>query len=170
MQKIFTNESGQLSFDFSASDSPYRADSPGYQGLSAVDFVVEMPKVFYFIEVKNLEDPKIPVEYIAMQKEKFLIKVDENEFQREIRSKLKDTLLKKLAAGEHITKPVIYILLLEFKDLNFQQKRKLFENIGSSIPRFLESEYSAIHSVKFDLCDKKEYDSTYNPIFTKMER
>jgi len=167
MGKIFTDESGELTFDFSACDSAYRADDVNYTGLSAVDFIAETSEDFYFIEVKNLDNSSIPIDLIATQKEKFLIKVDGNEFKRDICSKIKDSLLKKIALGQKIAKPVTYILVLEYKALDSSQRRRLYLDIGSNIPRFSEPEYTAIHSIKFDLCSKTEYDSKYQTFLAR---
>jgi len=170
--KVF-EESG-LTFDFSASENPYKADSKEflYNGLSAVDFIVEMPESYFLIEVKNLENPKIPSEFRTQQKDEFLLKLRSNTdksersvFQGNILRKLKDTLLRMLAFGERLSKPVIYILLLEYGDLGFNQRRLLFEQINSNIPKFSESEYTSIHSVKFGLCDKTEYEARYGLSF-----
>jgi len=161
MNKIF-RESG-LMFDFTASENSYKADEPTYGGLSAVDFIVEMPQVFYFIEVKNLENT--PPEYIAEQKEEFLIKIGDKKIQHKISLKFKDTLLKRLAMGERFLKPIVFILLLEYQEFDSHQRRKLFENISNDIPKFSEDKYSSINSISFVLCDKNKYDTAYKPIF-----
>ena len=172
--RIF-EESG-IAFAFSEKNV-YKADTEDqqYNGLSSVDFIVDMSEQIYFIEVKNLENPLIPPEILLQQKKAFLTKMNMNEgvsgygdnrFQHSISLKLKDTLLKKLAMGGNFSKPVVYILLLEFIDLNFQQRRVLFENINSCLPKFSEEKFLSIHSVSFDLCDMRKYKMQYEPIFT----
>jgi len=169
--KAFT-ESG-LTFNFSACENAYKADTKerNYNGLNSVDFIVEMPESVFLIEVKNLNNPEIPLEHIARQKEEFLSRHTSRDrsirsmFQREILQKLKDTLLRSLAMGEWFSKPVIYILILEFNDLDYSQRRLLLEQISSNVPKFSESCFTSIHSVKFDLCDKEKYESYYGVSF-----
>ena len=169
--KVFV-ESG-LTFTFTACDNPYRADTADnqYNGLSAVDFVVEMPESVYLIEVKNLDNPDIPPEHIAQQKGEFLSRrtsKDKNirsRFQRDIVQKLKDTILITLAMGERFPKPIVYVLVLEFNDLDYNQRRLLFDQINSNVPKFSETRFTSIRSVEFDLCDMKKYESNYKGSF-----
>jgi len=130
-----------------------------------------MPESIFLIEVKNLDNLEIPPEHIARQKDDFISRHTSKDrsarsmFQREILQKLKDTLLGSLAMSKRFPKPVIYILILEFNDLDFSQRRLLLEQISSNVPKFSESRFSSIHSVTFDLCDKAKYDSSYGVSF-----
>ena len=152
--------------------SPYKADKKSYAGLSSVDFIAETPNEFLLIEVKNLDNPAIPKDLANVEKSKFLIKTEKTrcndcslyktcpkcnriEFVCEISFNFKDTILNELAKGRTFDKPIVCILLLEYYDYNLQRRRILYQNISERIPKFTETDYRIIHSVKFELCDKE---------------
>ena len=61
--------------------------------------------------------------------------------------KFKDSLLKELAKGNTFQKPVVYVFILEWSKLDVAQRRKTFEDIRSTIPKFKEDCYPMIKSV-----------------------
>ena len=129
---------GRFEFDFSNSISAFIADKPQYHGLSAVDFIVETDDKFLFIEVK---DPDHPYALKFGNPSEF---IDELKKPTKLTGKFKDSLLKELAKGKAFQKPVVYILILEWSKLDAAQRRKTFENIQSTIPRFKEDCFPAI--------------------------
>ncbi|MCL2054370.1 MAG: hypothetical protein FWG90_08080 [Oscillospiraceae bacterium] len=191
--KKFKDESG-FDFCFPVEYNPCKADAVSYPGLSSVDFTLEMPDEFLFIEVKNLDNPNIPQDVIERERRKFIIKTKKSskcasncprdgicpkcgkiQFVCETHSKLKDTLLKRLAKGEIFTKPIVYVLLFEFRGFDYEQRRRLFELIKTNFPRFAEDEYSSIHSIKFLLYDSKNFKEKYtdfniNPTRSEAEK
>ena len=134
---------GRFLFDFSNSLCAYVADKPQYHGLSAVDFIVETDTNFLFIEVKDPDHPYAlklgnPTEFI-----------EELKNPKKLTGKFKDSLLKELAKGRTFQKPVVYVLILEWSKLDAAQRRKTFENIQSTIPRFKEDYFSTVKKANF---------------------
>jgi len=129
---------GRFEFDFSGSFDAFVADKPQYHGLSAVDFIVETDAKFLFIEVK---DPDHPYALKLGNPDEF---IDELRKPAKLTGKFKDSLLKELAKGKAFQKPVVYIIVLEWSKLDAAQRRKTFENIGSTLPRFREDYFPMI--------------------------
>jgi len=129
---------GRFEFDFSDSIDAFVADKPQYHGLSAVDFIVETDDKYLFIEIKDPDHPCAlefgnPDEFIAELKK-----------PARLTGKFKDSLLKELAKGKAFQKPVVYVIVLEWSKLDAAQRRKTFENIGSTLPRFREDYFPMI--------------------------
>ena len=155
MSKVFI-ESG-LVFDFTSSECAYRADEVSYNGLSAVDFIVQTRDEFLFVEVKN---PDSEESKQHPNRDSFLS--DLSEFVDKIATKFKDTLLKELAMGNEFPKPIVYILFLEFDRFDAAQRRLLLERIGSHIPRFHEIGYKRVERISFAICDAAEFLMSYS--------
>ena len=161
--KIFA-ESG-FAFDFSGSVTSYRADEPSYDGLSAVDFIVETPDEYLFIEVKNPNNKMARPE----SRTAFLEEMKSSEFSLKMAVKFKDSLLKELAMGNAFDKPIICIFLLEYTKFDARQRSHLYERINSRIPKFEEKIYKSIQSIKFKLLhSKNEFISDYNINVTEI--
>ena len=154
--KIF-EESGLL-FDFSASESAYVADKPNYPGLSAVDFVVEIPHEILFIEVKN------PDSFRALehgQRRDFIRKMSLDLFPIKMSAKFKDSILKELAAGRKFVKPIKYILLLECGEIDPKQRSTLLQRINGKVPKFSENGYSSVSKISVAVYNRKEFLNEY---------
>ena len=161
--KIF-KESG-LEFDFSDSIASYKADDPSYNGLSAVDFIVETSDEYLFIEVKNLDNKRTRPESRA----EFLEEMKSKEFSLRIAVKFKDSLLKELVMGNTFDKPIIYIFLLEYNGFDARQRSRLYESINGRIPKFEEKIYKLVQSIKFKLLhSKNDFISDYNINVTEI--
>lgn len=157
MEKIF-KESG-FQFDFTNSINVYKADEPNYHGLSAVDFIIETPGEYLFVEVKNPDNKKASQE----EKKRFLEEMKLPLYPLKMSTKFKDSLLKELASGKVFTKPIHYILLLEFSKFDAGQRRLLYQKINNFIPRFSEEEiYRSVKNIRFILHNKNEFISAYN--------
>jgi len=155
--KLFT-ESG-FQFDFSNSVSAYKADNPNYNGLSAVDFIVETPDEYLFIEVKNPDNKKTSQEARKAFKKEMM----SSEYAIKLSSKFKDSLLKELAMNKEFAKPIIYILFLEFDEFDSAQRRFLYERVSSRIPRFAEEDvYKSVKRVRFYLHNRLEFLTVYD--------
>jgi hypothetical protein len=108
-----------------------------------VDFIIETENEFLFIEIKDPENPlarNVGTEKLNELKEPALLS-----------RKLKDTLLKELAKGNHFHKPVKFIYILEWSGFDAAQRRKTYEDINSVIPRFKESDFHAIRGICFSI-------------------
>jgi hypothetical protein len=134
---------GRFEFDFSESLDAFVADKPQYNGLSAVDFIVETDDRFLFIEVK---DPDHPNALKFGNVKNFL---EELKNPAKIAMKFKDSMLKELAKGRTFQKPVTYILILECSEFYSAQRRKTFAEINSAIPSFKEDYFPAIKNASF---------------------
>ena len=86
-----------LSFDFSKAVAVNKLDdiigeSSFSSGLKSVDFIVEWEKSFWFVEVKDPFDPKIPLKHQKTQEKNFSAKLQSNKlFAEELGPKLKDS-------------------------------------------------------------------------------
>ena len=149
-------ESG-FSFNFSGSNSAFRADTFSYNGLSAVDFIVETSTAVLFIEVKNPDNEKAKHH---PEREELLSSPDE--FSTRIAKKFKDSLLKEFAKGRRFPNPIVCILLHEFAKFDARQKLRLHELINGQIPRFAEDEFIAVNGICFWLCNREKFVSKYN--------
>lgn len=149
-------ESG-LRFDFSNSITSYKADELSYNGLSAVDFIVETSDEYLFIEVKNPDNKKARLK----NRTQFLEEMKQKEFSLKMAMKFKDSLLKELAMSNTFNKPIIYILIIEYNGFDMRQRSRLYESINGRIPKFGEKIYRAIDSIKFKLHTKEEFTKTY---------
>ena len=153
--KIF-EESG-FEFDFSNSITSYKADEPSYDGLNGVDFIVETPDEYLFIEVKNLDNKRARPE----NRTEFLEEMRGNEFFLKMAAKFKDSLLKELAMSHTFHKPVSCIFLLEYTEFDARQRSRLYERIDGRIPKFEEKVYNSVESIRFKLHTKEEFINAY---------
>ena len=153
MTNYIFQESG-FEFDFSGSINAYKADIPAYDGLSAVDFVVETEDEYLFIEVKNPDNIKSRPE-----SQKQLEDLDEmKQYCSKIAGKFKDSLLKELAMGVEFSKPITCIFILQYGKIDARQKSRIYESINGRIPAFKEDIYKSVKCVKFaKLYNKEEF-------------
>ena len=89
---------GELVFDFSAATTADQFDDENTHKLShcmkAVDFIVEWVNEFWFIEVKDPSNSKIPSEFKREKLREFIAKIDnETLFSNELGPKIKDSFL-----------------------------------------------------------------------------
>ena len=148
----------QFSKFFKNSIKAFRADKPQYNGLSAVDFIIETHDKFLLIEVKGPEHPSAlrfgnPQDFI-----------DELKKPTKISDKFKDSLLKELAKGQSFSKPVIYVLILEWSKFDTAQRRKIFEDIHSVIPSFKENCFLSVKKASFVLSNINDFQKKF-PMF-----
>ena len=71
--------------------------------------------------------------------------------------KFKDSLLKELAMNKTFSKPVIYILILEYDGFDARQRSKIYQRIDNHIPKFEENIYQSIKNIKFMLHNKDDF-------------
>ena len=103
-------QEGMLKLDFSGVKNALRFDeqdrlSPNFHGLShcmkAVDFIVEYPDHYLFVEIKNPRDPS-----------RYSTDKDINDLVDDLLVKFRDTFLYRWAEGKQ-NKPVYYQCLIE---------------------------------------------------------
>ena len=141
--RIF-EESGYR-FRFPSALWAVKADVVNYARLSLVDFVVETDSVFYFIEVKNPDNPKAS----PKNRRDFLSKLQAETFPAEITKKFTDTLLAQLAMGRSFPKPVQYLFILEFGAFSSYERQILFDRVNNRLPAGLkDSVFVNVSSVK----------------------
>ncbi len=161
MNNAFVFEESGFIFDFTGSLRAFVADKPNYCGMAAVDFIVETEDAILFIEVKNPDNKKST--YWARRK--FLEELREEVFPQKMGMKFKDTLLCRWGKGERFTKPIRYIILLQFALFSGKERGKLGERILGYIPFGLN--HADFHHVikieNFELLDFNEFRSRYRP-------
>lgn len=172
-------EEGNLQFDFSDIcfvTDPIKFDTNNPTGTEGVDFIAETKDRVYFIEVKDYQNPDATAEnrkidfemLIAAGKEKPDLKSDYVSrlkgaiFCLQIGQKFKDSLLRKLALGEIITKKIEYLIFINLDNLGEKVRGRLKEKISGYIPTGLNSnDFTALENIAFKLVDKEQMKS-YN--------
>jgi len=168
---------GNLQFDFNncplVSD-PVKFDTKAPYGIMSVDFVAETEDFLYFIEIKDFQNPHAPKEQrkadyemlIAAGKGKAALSDDDLSkgamFTLKIGQKIKDSLLRKYALGEAITKNIVYLVFINLDSLGTIERGRLKERISGHIPTGLNNnEYSAFSSITFDIVNAEQLKKTY---------
>lgn len=157
MANLILNE-GRFMFNFTSCVNAFTADKPQYNGLSAVDFIVETDEKFLFIEIKDPDNPQ------AQKFKNAKNFIEELESPAKISGKFKDSLLKELAKGETFVKPIEYILVLECESLNSAQRHRIFTQVSCAVPQFKEAFFPAIKSASFSLFDITSFQKSF-PLF-----
>lgn len=134
---------GRYCFDFSKSIKAYKGDSPTLSGLGGVDFIVELENKILFIEIKDLENKKVPKEQRIEWIKKLSI-VKENSFLIDLGIKFKDTIIRNWAQNIDFTKPIDYIVILQLKSLDAAMRLKLSEGLDGRLPTAIKEKYGFI--------------------------
>ncbi len=112
---------GELEFDFTAALKATHFDDENHEMshcMKAVDFLVEWPHEFWFVEVKDPSASSIPMKYRRRRLTDFIDKMrNETLFSRELAPKLKDSFLYLHLSGELPEKPLKYVVLLAMDNL-----------------------------------------------------
>jgi hypothetical protein len=114
---------GELVFDFSAAINSDQFDDKDTHKLShcmkAVDFIVEWDNEFWFVEVKDPSNSKIPSEIRRNELKKFIAKINnETLFSNELGPKIKDSFLYLHLSKKLPSKPMKYLVLLAIGNLD----------------------------------------------------
>ena len=82
--------------------------------MKAVDFIVELPDYFLFIEVKDPENP------LAMSEDRtqFVNEFKSGKIDENLKYKYRDSFLYEWASGRVNTKPIFYYVLIAIKNLS----------------------------------------------------
>jgi hypothetical protein len=111
---------GMLEFDFRGAINGFKFDetdntSPHYHGLThclkGVDFIIELPDVWLFVEVKDPDHPDSTDE----RKEKFRQKAESGKLVPELVQKYRDTFLYRWAENQ-VDKPICYLCLVTLEN------------------------------------------------------
>jgi hypothetical protein len=114
---------GDLVFDFSAAIVSDQFDDEATHKLShcmkAVDFIVEWEYEFWFVEVKDPSNSKIPSGIKRDKLKDFISKIDNKTlFSDELGPKIKDSFLYLHLSGRLPPKPIKYLVLLAIETLD----------------------------------------------------
>ena len=92
--------------------------------MKAVDFVVELPDRYLFIEVKDPQDPQAPSD----AGEKYIQRLQSGQIDKEFKYKYRDSFLYEWASGR-ADKPVFFLVLIALDSLTglllLSRKREL---------------------------------------------
>lgn len=126
-------QEGDLCFDFSSAETVIKLDGAAH-GLShfmkAVDFVVEWPDQFWLIEVKDPEDPAIPMEHQSNQKQCFADSLQSGTLIAEnLFPKFRDSLLYLGMDRGIPAKPMRYLVLICLASLEPPQLQGLADSL-----------------------------------------
>ena len=107
---------GNLQITINNAIEARKFDDDARHGLShcmkAVDFVVELPNRYLFIEVKDPQAPRVP----AKAGSKYHKKFQSGQLDEELKYKYRDSFLYEWAAGR-ADKPVFYLVLIALDTL-----------------------------------------------------
>ena len=167
-------DEGNLRFDFSncpIATNPIKFDINPPNGTSSVDFVIETIDCLYFIEVKDYQNPNTPKEkhqenydmLVAAGKEKKDLLGDDFSSLRgeifclRIGQNIKDSLLRKYALSECITKKIMYLIFINLDGLGQKERRRLKEKLHGYVPTGLNiDEYSAFTNISYDIVNAEQ--------------
>ena len=99
--------------------------------MKAVDFIIELPNRYLFIEFKDPENPNIPDQYRASAVQN----LRDSELDEELKYKFRDTFIYEWAAGR-ADKPVDYFVLIAVNDRPLLSRRLdlLERNLPQKLP------------------------------------
>lgn len=128
---------GELVFDFSAATTADQFDDENTHKLShcmkAVDFIVEWVNEFWFIEVKDPSNSKIPSEFKREKLREFIAKIDnETLFSNELGPKIKDSFLYLYLSQRLPPKPMKYFVLIAIGNLDHGLLLRAMEGLKRS--------------------------------------
>ncbi|MCL2086304.1 MAG: hypothetical protein FWH05_01760 [Oscillospiraceae bacterium] len=159
-------EEGNLRFCFSpryTNAERFDDKEKNADGMKAADFVAETIENLYFIEVKDFQNPCATDENRRSDCEKLGVATkmkEKNEkkgdrksiFVLEMGETIKDSLLRKYALGEKISKAVIYLLFVNFDALGAEERGRLKAKISGHVPTGLKDErFTEFTNITFDL-------------------
>ena len=158
MDKIF--EEGNLIFDFASFLNVIKYDNePVPYGMKAVDFLAETADYQYFIEVKDYQHPKAPLERRLEDYAK-LVKASAEKnslYSLEIGETIKDSLLRRYAEGETFEKDVVFILFINLDKLGEYERGLLKTKISGHVPTGLnDKRFCAFSSIAFELVNAEQ--------------
>ena len=114
-----------LEFDFSDAADAIKFDDCNHalsHCMKAVDFIIELPTAYLFVEVKDPSQPRAP----AKAADNFKAKVTNGELQKDIVKKFRDSFVYRWAENK-LDKPVHFLSVVTLEEAllhNFQDELK----------------------------------------------
>jgi len=128
----------QITFNDAISARKFDDDSHGLSHcMKAVDFIIEFPDCYWFIEVKNLDAPKVP----EKERKKYMNRLQSPKMIKHLKYKYRDSFLYEWASGR-ADKPIDYLILIGLKTLEspllMERTNALQRNLPTSQPSQLK--------------------------------
>ncbi len=124
-------DEGDLRFDFTKAVRAKRFDDKAQHGLThcmkAVDFILETKDAYYFVEVKDPDNPN------AKNKAAFISKLTSGELNKNLTGKYRDTLIYRWAENA-LSMPVHYVVLLCMQSLDAAALLARTEELRRNLP------------------------------------
>jgi hypothetical protein len=122
---------GDLEFDFSGALSAFCYDDNklhGSSGMKRVDFIAEYPDKWFFIEVKDPDNPK------CQNRDEYTGRFTSGKILPELAGKYRDTLWFRTLSRKIGKKPVHYIALVALKNLEPAMFQSLQDQLHKALP------------------------------------
>lgn len=150
---------GDIQFTVPDQTNWTKPDAVGHNGLKAVDFIIETETCFLFLELKDADHPLAT----SNAQEVFYQKYRSKQLTFDLSQKLKDTILYHWACDFLFSKPVKYIVILEFARIDDAMRGPLGESIKGYLPLRLEAEPSVHRQILsgFELLDLRRWNKFY---------
>ena len=129
---VLTEGNLEISITDAVNARKFDDDSHGLSHcMKAVDFIIELPDRYLFIEFKDPENPNIPDQYRASAVQN----LRDSELDEELKYKFRDTFIYEWAAGR-ADKPVDYFVLIAVNDRPLLSRRLdlLERNLPQKLP------------------------------------
>ena len=127
-----TFDEGDLRFDFGTTTAIKFDEQSNFKlshCMKAVDFILETGSEYYFIEVKDPDDPISSEE----NRESFREKLKSGELKKSLITKFRDTFIYRWAE-DSLNKPVRYIVLLCMNALDERLLNNLSDGLRRDLP------------------------------------
>ena len=131
-------------------------------GLKAVHFEAETEDSLIFVEVKDFQHPNATEKRRKADFDMLVEAATKSNatFHMEMGQKIKDSLLRKYAQGDRITKGVVFLLLINADWFSNAERLRLKEKICGHIPTGLNNiRFPAFTSIAFELANAKQLKS-----------
>lgn len=124
---------GDLQIDFRGAVRGVRLDAPDH-GLShcmkAVDFVVELPDHYLFVELKDPQNPRAT----SQARSEFIGRLCSGELDQDLKYKYRDSFLYEWAS-RRADKPIDYLVLIALNTLDQAQLLTRTEALARNLPQ-----------------------------------
>jgi hypothetical protein len=128
-----TLKEGELSFTFNGALSAIQFDDGSTHRLThcmkAVDFVVEFPDYYLFVEVKDPDNPRAKSKDVK----NFSKRLQSGELCNDLVQKYRDSFLYRWAE-EKVDKPITYLVLLSMSSLDSAALMHQGKNLETKLP------------------------------------
>lgn len=130
----FTFVEGDLKIEIKGVVNAWKFDEPSTHGLSncmkAVDFIVERPNCYLFIEFK---DPQAPGAIGRQQQQTFIQNFQSGKIDTDFTYKYRDSFLYEWASGR-ATKPIHFLVLVALNTLTTSELGRRTDALKKNLP------------------------------------